>query len=532
MTVALDVLDDVLQGYSGQLYQNISVPKLVEMALARGEGTLTTSGALRVVTGKYTGRSPDDKFIVETPDLADELWWQNNKKISEEAFARLYRKVVDYLKSKDLFIFEGSAGADAAYAIPVRVVNEFAWQNIFVRQLFVRSWEKCGSTDRSGFTILSAPGCTADPAIDGTYSEAFIVVNFAERVVLIGGTHYAGEMKKSIFSVMNYLLPKHNILSMHCSANRGADNKVALFFGLSGTGKTSLSADPDRLLIGDDEHGWSDNGIFNIEGGCYAKCVNLSHENEPQIWEAIKFGSVLENVSMDEVTGEVDYDSAQLTENTRVAYPIDYIPNSIYPGVGGHPSTIIFLTADAFGVLPPIARLSPEQAMYYFMSGYTSKLAGTERGITEPQATFSACFGAPFLPLPPLVYANLLKEKISQHHTRVFLINTGWQGGTYGVGKRISIQHTRRMVAAAINGYLDFVDYVTHPIFNLAIPVKCSGVPDDVLMPQNTWTDQVAYRLSAERLAGMFHNNFTKFADMPVEVSQSGPFQSLVAQVG
>jgi phosphoenolpyruvate carboxykinase (ATP) len=524
MVVKLDVLGDVLQESSGQLYLNISVPKLVEMALARREGTLTTSGALRVITGKYTGRSPADKFIVETPDLAEELWWQNNKKISEKAFAGLYQKVVDYLKNKDLFIFEGFAGADSAYAIPVRVVNELAWQNIFAQQLFIKSRGKCESTNGLGFTILAAPGCTADPVIDGTYSEAFIIINIVQRVILIGGTYYAGEMKKSIFSIMNYLLPKQKVLSMHCSANMGADNKVALFFGLSGTGKTSLSADQNRLLIGDDEHGWSDNGIFNIEGGCYAKCVHLSRENEPQIWEAIKFGSVLENVSMDEVTREVDYDNTQITENTRVAYPIDHIPNSIYSGIVGHPSTIIFLTADAFGVLPPIARLSPEQAMYYFMSGYTSKLAGTERGIIEPQATFSACFSAPFLPLPPMIYANLLKEKILQYHTRVFLINTGWQGGSYGVGKRISIQHTRCMVTAAINGYLDFVDYVTHPVFNLAMPAKCLGVPDTVLMPQSIWTDQVAYQLLSEHLADMFHKNITKFPDMPVKVIQSGPF--------
>lgn len=528
--MAFGDLKDLLPGHSGTVYHNLPVPKLVEMALIHGEGAITASGALRVVTGKYTGRSPDDKFLVETADLADEIWWQNNKRISEKNFAGLYGKVVDYLKNKDLYVFEGCAGADPAYALPVRIINEFAWQNLFVHQLFIRP-DAVTPPDRPGFTILAAPGCTADPAVDGTNSEAFVVVNFAMRIILVGGTHYAGEMKKSIFSIMNYLLPKQGILSMHCSANKGADNDVALFFGLSGTGKTSLSADPDRLLIGDDEHGWSPNGIFNIEGGCYAKCIKLSHKNEPQIWDAIKFGSVLENVVMDEETREVDYDSEALTENTRAAYPIDFIPNSIYPGVGGHPNTIVFLTADAFGVLPPIAKLSPEQAMYYFLSGYTSKLAGTERGITEPQATFSACFGAPFLPLPPLVYAELLKEKISRHNTRVFLINTGWQGGAYGVGKRISIQYTRRMVAAAINGYLDFVDYVTHPIFNLEIPAKCPGVTDAILMPQNTWTDQEAYMQAAERLAGMFHKNFAKFADMPAEVIQSGPFKPAAAQV-
>jgi phosphoenolpyruvate carboxykinase (ATP) len=530
--MALDVLGDVLQGHSGRIYRNLPVPRLVEMALARGEGALTASGALRVVTGKYTGRSPDDKFIVETPEVAGELWWQNNKKMSEKAFNGLYRKVVDHLKAKDVFVFEGSVGADAAYAIPVRVINEFAWQNLFVRHLFIRKDIPGGREKEAGFTLIAAPGCTADPEADGTHSEAFIVINLTQRVILVGGTHYAGEMKKAIFSVSNYLLPRQGILSMHCSANKGVDNDVALFFGLSGTGKTSLSADSDRLLIGDDEHGWSDNGIFNVEGGCYAKCIRLNRENEPQIWEAIRFGSVVENVAMDDVTRELDYDNEEITENSRVAYPIEYIPNSVHPSVGGHPSTVIFLTADAFGVLPAIARLNPEQAMYYFLSGYTSKLAGTERGIVEPQATFSACFGAPFLPLPPLTYANLLREKISQHNTRVFLINTGWQGGAYGIGKRISIQYTRRMVSSAINGYLDFVDYVNHPVFNLAIPAKCPGVPDDILMPQNTWADQEAYRVSAERLAAMFHKNFVKFSGMPADVSQSGPFLAVTEQIG
>lgn len=519
--MTFNVLEEILRGHSGQLYRNISLPRLVEMALARGEGTLTATGALRVVTGKYTGRSPDDKYIVDSPELMEEIWWENNKKISEQAFSGLYQRVVSHLMEKDIFVFEGCAGADPGYTIPVRFINEFAWQNIFVRHMFIRAE---AATDLQGFTIIAAPGCTADPEVDGINSEAFIVVNLLQRVIIIGGTHYAGEMKKSIFSVMNYLLPKQGILSMHCSANKGTNNDVALFFGLSGTGKTSLSANPDRLLIGDDEHGWSDYGIFNVEGGCYAKCVHLSHENEPQIWEAIRFGCVLENVVMDETTRAVDFDSEQITENTRAAYSIDYIPNSIYPGVGGHPNTIVFLTADAFGVLPPIAKLSPEQAMYYFLSGYTSKLAGTERGITEPQATFSACFGAPFLPLTPLTYANLLKEKISKYKTSVFLINTGWQGGAYGVGKRISIQHTRLMVAAALNGCLDTVEYATHPVFNLSMPTKCTGVPDGILMPQNTWADQDAYRQSAKRLAGMFHKNFAKFHDMPLEVSQAGPF--------
>ncbi|MDU4960540.1 MAG: phosphoenolpyruvate carboxykinase (ATP) [Sporomusaceae bacterium] len=503
---------------------NAPVAKLVELAISRREGILTETGALRCATGKYTGRSPNDKYVVEQADSAADIWWANNQKMAPEAFDRLYQKVTRYLEDKDLFVFNGYAGADSNYTLPVRIINEFAWQNIFVQQLFIRPHDTGWSGDHEpGFTVLAAPGCVADPAADGTRSEAFIILNLAQRLVLIGGTHYAGEMKKSIFSVMNYLLPKQNILSMHCSANQGGNGETALFFGLSGTGKTTLSADPDRFLIGDDEHGWSESGIFNIEGGCYAKCINLKHENEPQIWDAIKFGSILENVVIDETSRHVDYESDAITENTRVAYPVAYIPGSIYPGTGAHPSTVIFLTADAFGVLPPVSKLTPEQAMYYFLSGYTSKLAGTERGITEPQATFSACFGSPFLPLQPIVYADLLKEKIDRHQTRVFLINTGWQGGAYGIGKRISLQYTRKMVAAAMDGHLDQVDYKLHPVFKLAMPVSCPGVPEAILNPQATWPDAAAYQIAAKKLAAMFHANFAKFTGIPPEVVQSGP---------
>ncbi|MDF2500150.1 MAG: phosphoenolpyruvate carboxykinase [Anaerosporomusa subterranea] len=522
--MAFGVWQDLQANHVGKTYVNTPVAKLVELAIIREEGVLTETGALRCSTGKYTGRSPNDKYVVEQADIAQEIWWDNNQKMSPETFDRLYHKVVSYLQDKDLFIFNGFAGADSNYSMPVRVINEFAWQNIFVQQLFIRPYDTGWAADREpGFTILAAPGCAADPASDGTRSEAFVIINFAKKLVLIGGTHYAGEMKKSIFSVMNYLLPKQRTLSMHCSANRGTNGEVSLFFGLSGTGKTTLSADPDRFLIGDDEHGWNDSGIFNIEGGCYAKCINLKRENEPQIWDAIKFGSILENVVIDQQTRQVDYESEALTENTRAAYPVSFIPNSIYPGIGSHPSTVIFLTADAFGVLPPIAKLTPEQAMYYFLSGYTSKLAGTERGITEPQATFSACFGSPFLPLHPMVYADLLKEKIAQHNTRVFLINTGWQGGAHGVGKRVSIQHTRQMVAAAMDGHLDTVDYITHPVFKLAMPTKCPGVPDAILNPQTTWSDPTAYQAAAEKLAAMFHKNFAKFSGIPPAVANSGP---------
>jgi phosphoenolpyruvate carboxykinase (ATP) len=519
-----DIAEILLRQHSQPIHVNMPIPRLIETAICRGEGLLTDSGALRVTTGKYTGRSPNDKFIVDTPDIHNEIWWENNLKISEKNFENLLTKTVAYLDEKELFIFEGFAGADPAHKLPVRIINEYAWHNIFVQQLFLRTADTGWSFPSDpGFTVLCAPGSTAVPAVDGTNSEAFVIIHFERKIVLIGGTEYAGEMKKSIFSVLNYLLPQQGILSMHCSSNQGSNNEVALFFGLSGTGKTSLSADPDRLLIGDDEHGWAEHGVFNFEGGCYAKCISLSKENEPQIWDAVKFGAVLENAVMDPDSRQVDFDSDKITENTRAAYPVHFIPNSIYPGSGDHPSTVIFLTADAFGVLPPISKLSPEQAMYYFLSGYTSKLAGTERGITEPQATFSACFGSPFLPLHPMRYANLLKEKIAQHNTRVFLINTGWQGGSYGVGKRISIQLTRRMVSAAMDGYLDYVDYEVHPVFNLKVPVSCPGVPDGVLQPQASWSDPAAYHKAAVHLAAMFDKNFRKFSGIPDEVIESGP---------
>lgn len=506
---------------------NVPISKLVETALARGEGILTSTGALRVTTGKYTGRSPKDKFIVKTKDNENEIWWDNNAAISEENFDKLYSKITTYLKSKqdDLFVFKGFAGADQHYTLPVTIVNEFAWQNIFVQQLFIRATDtNWAIREGEGFTVLAAPGCKADPKTDGTNSEAFVVVNFDRKLVIIGGTYYAGEMKKSIFSVINYILPKQNILSMHCSANQGQDGDVALFFGLSGTGKTSLSADPDRKLIGDDEHAWSKDSIFNIEGGCYAKCINLTRENEEQIWDAIKFGTIVENVDLCENTRCIKFDSDKLTENTRAAYPVHYIPNSIYPGIGNIPSTVVFLTADAFGVLPPIAKLSPEQAMYYFMSGYTSKLAGTERGITEPEATFSSCFGSPFLPLHPSKYAALLKAKINENNTNVFLINTGWSGGAYGVGKRISISNTRKMVSAALSGQLDNVEFVNHEIFNLNIPKTCPGVDNAILQPENTWQDKAAYQTSAKKLAQMFVNNFKKFAAANEETAKIVPF--------
>ena len=515
-------LHELLNGSNAQV--QLSVPQLVEKVLMRNEGKLTSTGAVSASTGKYTGRSPKDKFIVKEASVADKIaWGPVNQPISEEHFNKLYTKVLEYLKEKEeLFVFKGFAGADRNYRLPLQVVNEYAWHNLFVHQLFIRPTEEELTNHEAEFTIVSAPSFKADPEIDGTNSEAFIMVSFEKRIVLIGGTEYAGEMKKSIFSIMNFLLPEQDILSMHCSANVGEEGDVALFFGLSGTGKTTLSADPHRKLIGDDEHGWSDNGVFNIEGGCYAKCINLSHEKEPQIFDAITFGSVLENVVIDDQTRVADYNDTTLTENTRAAYPIDAIDNIVVPSVAGHPNTIIFLTADASGVLPPISKLNKEQAMYHFLSGYTSKLAGTERGITSPQATFSTCFGSPFLPLDASRYAEMLGEKIEKHDAKVFLVNTGWTGGEYGVGKRMNLGYTRAMVQAALNGELDNAETVKHDIFGLEVPLHVPGVPDEVLMPEQTWADKSAYKAKAIELAGEFTENFKKFENVSENMIKLG----------
>ncbi|XJZ27757.1 phosphoenolpyruvate carboxykinase (ATP) [Bacillota bacterium Lsc_1132] len=504
-------LEEVLEGSA--VYRNLSVPQLIETAIKRGEGELTNTGALRVTTGKYTGRSPKDKFIVSGTLFADKIAWGNvNQPFETEKFDLLYHDVLSYLREKEIFVFDGFAGANALFRLPIMVVNEYAWHNLFAHQLFIRPTTKDVKHHHPEFTIVSAPGFHADPALHGTKSETFIIVNYEKKLVLIGGTEYAGEMKKSIFSVMNTILPEKNVLPMHCSANVGKAGDVALFFGLSGTGKTTLSADPNRYLIGDDEHGWCDAGVFNIEGGCYAKCIHLTVESEPQIYNSVRFGAVLENVPMNEETREPDYDDTSLTENTRVAYPIDHIENAVVPSFAGHPNVIIFLTADAFGVLPPIAKLTKEQAMYHFLSGYTSKLAGTERGITKPEATFSTCFGAPFLPLRPSVYAKLLGEKIDQYNTKVYLVNTGWSGGPYGVGKRMNLQFTRAMITAAITGELEKFTFNPDPIFGLFIPEFCPGVPWNVLNPRNTWEDKLAYDLQANELADRFKKNFDKLA--------------------
>ena len=502
----------------------LSVPQLVEKATSRGEAVLTVDGALRAETGKYTGRSPKDKYMVEEESTKDKIdWGKVNRPISSEVFDNLYVKVVNYLKEKDeLYVFKGFAGADKDSQLSIQVINEYAWHNLFCHQLFIRPTEEELISHISEFTIVSAPSFKADPAVDGTASETFIITSIEKKIILIGGTEYAGEMKKSIFGIMNYLLPEKDIFPMHCSANVGEAGDVTLFFGLSGTGKTTLSADSDRKLIGDDEHGWSDNGVFNMEGGCYAKTINLSAEKEPEIYNAIRFGTVLENVVVNPETRIPDYDDGTLTENTRAAYPIEFIDNIVTPSVAGHPKTIVFLTADAFGVLPPISILTKEQAMYHFLSGFTSKLAGTERGVTSPEPVFSTCFGSPFLPLPAIRYAEMLGEKIDEHGSKVFLVNTGWTGGEYGVGSRMKLSYTRTMVRAAIDGKLNDINTVQDPIFGLHIPTSIEGVPSNVLNPRGAWSDQTAYEKKAKEVAQLFKENFTKFSNVNAEILEKG----------
>lgn len=510
--------------HSGNVHFNLSAPELVEIALARNEGKLASNGALTVSTGKFTGRSPKDKYIVDEPSVHEHIaWGPVNQPLRPDQFERLYQKALAYAKDKELFVFDGFGGSDPAFRMPIRVINEYAWQNLFARQLFVRPTEEELKEHKPQFTVISLPGLKADPKEDGTRSETFIVLSFERRIVLIGGTEYAGEIKKSIFSALNYYLPFRDVFPMHCSANVGDQGDVALFFGLSGTGKTTLSADPNRRLIGDDEHGWSSEGVFNFEGGCYAKCIDLSEEKEPQIWNAIRFGTVLENVVLDPETRTPDFADGSLTENTRAAYPIEYIPGAVVPSVGGHPGVIIFLTADAFGVLPPVAKLTKEQAMYHFLSGFTSKLAGTELGVTEPEATFSTCFGAPFLPLRPGVYAEMLGKKIDEHNARVYLVNTGWSGGPYGVGKRISLKYTRAMVTAAINGTIEKANFTPDPFFGVLVPDQVEGVPSDILNPRSTWSDPAQYDEKARELVEQFRKNFEKFSDVSEQIRQAGP---------
>ena len=508
------------------IYWNSSTPLLYEEALRRHEGRLAHLGALVVRTGQYTGRAPRDKFIVREASSGNQVWWGDvNRPMEPEQFIRLRSRLLAYLQDRDVFLQDCFVGADPRYRLPIRVITETAWHNLFARNMFIQAKPEELREHVPQFTVIHAPNFHAIPEIDGTHSEVFIVVNFAERLVLIGGTHYAGEIKKSLFSVMNYLLPQKNVLSMHSSANIGPDGSVAIFFGLSGTGKTTLSADASRTLIGDDEHGWSDRGVFNLEGGCYAKVIRLSAKAEPEIYAATrKFGAILENVGMDSLTGRLNLDDASLTENTRAAYPISHISNATREGTGGHPRHIIMLTADAFGVLPPISRLTPAQAMYHFLSGYTAKVAGTEKGVTEPQATFSACFGAAFMSLPPAVYAQLLGDKIAAHKVSVWLVNTGWSGGPYGIGHRIPIDHTRAMVHAALTGALEEVPTRPDPIFGVGVPTSCPGVPADVLDPRRTWSEPNAYDAQARRLAGLFAANVRNFGDsIPEDVRLAGP---------
>ena len=506
----------------GNVHRNLSAPRLVELAVARSEGILALSGALCTTTGDRTGRSPKDRFFVAHGDSKDRIdWGQVNLPVEPEIFDRLHARAADHLEGRELFVVDGYVGADPSHRIKLRVVTELAWHALFARQLFRRLEPEEVDGFEPDFTVVGAPTLKAVPERDGTQSEAFVGVDLERRRVLIVGTEYAGEMKKSIFTSGNYLFPLDGVLPMHCSANIGPRGDVSLFFGLSGTGKTTLSADPERRLIGDDEHGWSDNGIFNFEGGCYAKCIDLTREKEPQIWDAIRFGSVVENVVVDEATRDVDYADDSITENTRAAYPLEYINNYVPEGLGGHAETIVFLTADAFGVLPPIAKLSQEAAMYHFLSGFTAKLAGTEAGLgNEPQATFSTCFGSPFLPLKPALYAEMLGERIAKHGARVFLLNTGWTGGPFGLGERMDLEYTRAMVKAATSGELDDVATKVHPVFNLEVPVSCPGVPDEVLDPKSTWDDPEAYDEQARELAQMFVKNFERFED-----SVSGPIK-------
>ncbi|MCR5392595.1 MAG: phosphoenolpyruvate carboxykinase (ATP) [Olsenella sp.] len=506
-----------------------SPARLIEKAVSRGEGILTSTGALAVTTGKYTGRSPKDRFIVDTSDVHDKIAWGSvNVPFSEEDYQLVHDEVISYLSERRIFMVHGIAGADRRYSRKILVLTELASQALFAHQMLVRpTEEELANYGRADFVVMACPGLKLDPAVHHTHSEAAVIINFKERVVLIAGTQYSGEIKKSIFSVMNYLLPvEENVLTMHCSCNMNPQSHgTTVFFGLSGTGKTTLSAAEGRLLIGDDEHGWAKDSVFNIEGGCYAKTIRISEETEPQIWHAIRFGALCENVVLDPNSRIADYDDDSLTENGRVAYPVEFIDNAVVKGRAKRtPDVVIFLTADAFGVLPPISKLDENAAMYHFMTGFTSKVAGTERGIKEPTPTFSSLFGEPFMPLDPMVYAKMLGEKIEHNGTRVYLINTGWSGGSYGTGSRIKLKYTRKMVEAAQSGIIDDSEFVHDERFNLDVPTSCPGVPDELLNPRSTWADKDAYDATAEKLAQMFVENAEKrLQSMTPEVRAAGP---------
>jgi len=510
----------------GDTFWNLTPAELVEDIIVLGQGVMTDSGAIAIETGEFTGRSPQDRFIVCDEKTEDAVWWGDiNKKFTPEKFDALYDRMKAYLTNRDLYVRDAYACADDEYRTNIRLVAEMPWSSMFAHNMFLRPTEKEIENFEPDWHIVCAPEFMAEPDIDGTRQHNFAILNFTKKMIIIGGTGYTGEIKKGIFSVLNFILPhEKDVLSMHCSANVGKDGDTAVFFGLSGTGKTTLSSDENRRLIGDDEHGWSDNGVFNFEGGCYAKTIDLSAEKEPQIYNAIKFGAILENIGFKEDTRTPDYFDTHITQNTRVSYPIHHIDNIMVPSKGGMPKNIFFLTADAFGVLPPISKLNSGQAMYHFISGYTAKVAGTEEGITEPVTAFSACFGAPFLPLHPTKYAEMLGERMEKHNVKVWLVNTGWSGGEYGTGERIKLKFTRAMITAALEGKLDNVDYTTHEIFGLEMPIECEGVPTEILNPKNTWEDKAAYDLKANHLANEFVKNFAQFeSDANDEIMAAAP---------
>jgi phosphoenolpyruvate carboxykinase (ATP) len=503
------VLEHVGVRSLSRAWHNLVPAELYEHAARRGEALIVATGALDAETGQHTGRSPKDKFFVKEPTTDAKIWWGGNRPIAPEKFDRLLQKMVDFVAENEVYVKDVYACADERYRLKVRVVTEYAWHSLFAHNLFIRPRPEELEGFSPDFTVMSLPSVKADPAADGTRSETFILVNFQRRMVIIGGTRYAGEIKKSIFTALNFLMPESGAMPMHCSANIGSEGDVALFFGLSGTGKTTLSSEPERRLIGDDEHGWSDAGVFNFEGGCYAKTIRISKQAEPEIYAATEsFGTVLENVVVDPDTRVPDYDDDSKTENTRSAYPVDLIPNAELSGKGGHPSNVLFLSADAFGVLPPVSRLDAEQIRYFFLSGYTAKVAGTERGVTEPEPTFSTCFAAPFLVLPPNTYADMLIERVEKHNAEVWMLNTGWVGGPYGVGERISIAHTRAIVSAVVEGELRGVATHRDPVFGVAIPDSVPGVPAEVLDPRSAWADQEAYDRQAQKLRAMFDENY------------------------
>ena len=500
---------------NAKIHWNLSPQELTKIAIASGQATQTSMGAINISTGEFTGRSPMDRFIVKDHMTEETVWWGNiNIPFEEEKFKKLKVKITEYLSDKEIYVRDSYACAEEKYRMNIRIINEYPWSNMFAYNMFLRPTNEELVNFNPEWTIINAPGFLADAKLDGTRQHNFAILSFAEKTILIGGTAYTGEIKKGIFSALNFILPhEKNVLPMHCSANVGKNNDTAIFFGLSGTGKTTLSADPERFLIGDDEHGWDGNTVFNFEGGCYAKCIDLSEKKEPEIFAAVKEGALLENISFYKDSNKPNFSDSSITENTRVSYPIFHINNIAKPSIGKNTKNIFFLTADAFGVLPPVSKLTTGQAMYHFISGYTAKVAGTEAGITEPQTTFSACFGAPFMPLHPTKYAEMLGEKIKQKEVNVWLINTGWSGGEYGVGERISLKYTRSMITAILNGDLDKIKYSKHRVFGLNMPIACPNVPSTILDPRNTWNDQEKYDKKANELAEAFNKNFKKFAE-------------------